>query len=224
MNKTSNCLWSAAVLAFSSQLVDAAFVLNFNENYGTATVADFQVADAALDAGADLFNINGEDDFNAARGAGALTSGGLTIETTGAPQNDGFDTGLGLSPIVEGNLYKTGGNLGLTITGLSSVTSGQTVVLTAWGIGDSANQDTAFTGTYGADDQSGNTTFSSSPYVQFTFTADGSTDTLTLVAAPGTGGQNRSHFSGVSLSVVPEPSSSALLGLGGLALILRRRK
>lgn len=28
----------------------------------------------------------------------------------------------------------------------------------------------------------------------------------------------------VSVSVVPEPSSSALLGLGGLALILRRRK
>lgn len=31
-------------------------------------------------------------------------------------------------------------------------------------------------------------------------------------------------FSDVSITVVPEPSSTALLGLGGLALILRRRK
>jgi len=44
------------------------------------------------------------------------------------------------------------------------------------------------------------------------------------------GGDNSAAFadvfqvSGNTLSLVPEPSSTALLGLGGLALILRRRK
>lgn len=44
---------------------------------------------------------------------------------------------------------------------------------------------------------------------------------------PGDGGALRSavyQVDNVNLSVVPEPSSAALLGLGGLALILRRRK
>lgn len=202
----------------------AAFVLNFNANHGTATVSDFQVADAALDAGDDLFEINGQAAYNAARDAGSLISGNLTIATTGEPQNNGFDTNNGLNPIVEGNLFDVGANLGITITGLSTLSAGQTLTLTAWGMGDSANQDTAFTGTYGADIQSANTAFSGTPFVQFTFTSDGITDTLVLNAAPGSGGENRSHFSGVSLSVVPEPSSTALLGLGGLALIMRRRK
>ena len=37
-------------------------------------------------------------------------------------------------------------------------------------------------------------------------------------------GSNRGSVSGVQITAVPEPSSAALLGLGGLALILRRRK
>lgn len=46
-------------------------------------------------------------------------------------------------------------------------------------------------------------------------------DTLTI-----SGGQNstRSPLLGFQLVAVPEPSSTALLGLGGLALMLRRRK
>jgi len=35
---------------------------------------------------------------------------------------------------------------------------------------------------------------------------------------------DQASFSNIDVSVVPEPSSAALLGLGGLALILRRRK
>ena len=38
------------------------------------------------------------------------------------------------------------------------------------------------------------------------------------------GGDNRRVVSGLIISAVPEPSTTALLGLGGLALILRRRK
>ena len=44
---------------------------------------------------------------------------------------------------------------------------------------------------------------------------------------PGTGGdinESTVFFDNARLDVVPEPSTTALLGLGGLALILRRRK
>ena len=46
-------------------------------------------------------------------------------------------------------------------------------------------------------------------------------DTLTI---SGTNSGGRSVLSGFQVVAVPEPSSAALLGLGGLALIVRRRK
>ena len=46
-------------------------------------------------------------------------------------------------------------------------------------------------------------------------------DTLTIT---GTSSGARSFLNGMQIIQVPEPSSTALLGLGGLALILRRRK
>ncbi len=61
----------------------------------------------------------------------------------------------------------------------------------------------------------------------FTFTAGAATETLS-VAFNHTNGGTRSGFNTTNFTVapvpVPEPSSAALLGLGGLALILRRRK
>ena len=70
----------------------------------------------------------------------------------------------------------------------------------------------------------------------YTLSIDGTTFT-TLALANGrtgidevrvfndtSGGGNDVTFNNFSVSVVPEPSTTALLGLGGLALILRRRK
>ncbi len=56
----------------------------------------------------------------------------------------------------------------------------------------------------------------------FTFTATSATMPLTIrsLAPEDTWG----FIDGLRLKTVPEPSSTALLGLGGLALILRRRK
>jgi len=50
--------------------------------------------------------------------------------------------------------------------------------------------------------------------------------TLSLSVDEGivAGGDNRPVVSGLIISAVPEPTTTALLGLGGLALILRRRK
>ncbi len=60
----------------------------------------------------------------------------------------------------------------------------------------------------------------------FTFTAGAATETLSI-AFNHTNGDSYTGFNSTNFTVtqvVPEPSSTALLGLGGLALILRRRK
>ncbi len=60
----------------------------------------------------------------------------------------------------------------------------------------------------------------------FTFTAGAATETLSITYNHTNGnsatGLNSTNFK--VTQVVPEPSSAALLGLGGLTLILRRRK
>ena len=46
----------------------------------------------------------------------------------------------------------------------------------------------------------------------------------TGTAGADNGDNNFATVDNVNLTAVPEPTSTALLGLGGLALILRRRK
>jgi len=53
---------------------------------------------------------------------------------------------------------------------------------------------------------------------------DFTNNVITFHTDRGLGGGNRASVSGFLITTVPEPSSAALLGLGGLALILRRRK
>ena len=50
------------------------------------------------------------------------------------------------------------------------------------------------------------------------------TDDLTLRFGSPSGSGGEGYFAGYTVAAVPEPSSTALLGFGGLALILRRRK
>lgn len=47
---------------------------------------------------------------------------------------------------------------------------------------------------------------------------------MSLISNHPTGTAGNVSFNGIRFAAVPEPSSTALLGLGGLALILRRRK
>ena len=49
-------------------------------------------------------------------------------------------------------------------------------------------------------------------------------DDAATTQADFTGGDNRPVAVGITIAEVPEPSSAALIGLGGIALILRRRK
>lgn len=56
-----------------------------------------------------------------------------------------------------------------------------------------------------------------------TFTANASTQDFYLTQSTGVGDFD-GYIGAIQLRAVPEPSAAALLGLGGLALILRRRK
>ena len=76
---------------------------------------------------------------------------------------------------------------------------------------------------HGYGDGNGNNVILTEPaYVIGTFTADGTTQTFDL--RPVDGSWTEAHLNAYQIRAVPEPSSAALFGLGGLALILRRRK
>lgn len=55
-------------------------------------------------------------------------------------------------------------------------------------------------------------------------TVNGLTVSVYIDDPETSGGDDRTWYDGVGYEAVPEPSTTALLGLGGLALILRRRK
>ncbi len=126
------------------------------------------------------------------------------------------------------------GGASVTLTGL---TIGDTI--TVYGTSDNGNagrsmgwsldgSDVLATGTFGPT-LNGNGDyfdgFGTGSADEYTFVATATTHTLSDHSA-GTG-TVRSPFAGIEVVdfvPVPEPSSTALLGLGGLALILRRRK
>ena len=65
--------------------------------------------------------------------------------------------------------------------------------------------------------------------VPFTFNFNGTDDFVALTfvqinAAGGTANLDSADLDNLTVTTIPEPSSSALLGLGALALVMRRRK
>ena len=216
-----------AVLSASflfSSTSHAQLVVNIDSD--TFNVAAFQANDSNLSATSAGFGVNNRDGYLAARGSGALVSSPiatangtvtLTAQTTGTPSVNGFGADSAAytndDPILETNIFADAPNtLGVDLLGLSDLDSGSVVTVTVYGLGDNFGQDSTITATFGGSSQSGSTVFNTNPndrgdatgsvpFVQFTFTADGTTDLIDVDVAAGPGGQNRSHFSGLSVSV-----------------------
>ena len=129
-----------------------------------------------------------------------------------------------------------GGPTTFYITLTEAITAGTTYTLTVdvfqtdnftgsqasiWLFGSDAGFGTALAETTGIAPPQNGTLFDQT--VMFTATAGQATgQTIGIALGATTGTQVR--FDNVRLDAIPEPSSFALLGLGGLALVLRRRR
>jgi hypothetical protein len=119
---------------------------------------------------------------------------------------------------------------GATYAGMGGNTftleANQDYTLYLFGVGNDANQDTTFTFD-GVDKTTAATAVGADEaghFVTYDFTTGADLTGFTLDFKFANSTDQWGAFNGLALVAVPEPSSTALLGLGGLALILRRRK
>ena len=143
-------------------------------------------------------------------------------------------------PILDGYAVLRGGDgARISVTGLDEIAAGAEVTLTVYALGDQANQvgdvgvtleggvetliaggDTSATGTVSGDDPLG-PVIGADSFRQTTFTKVDGVDSFEIRI-------NRaslfSALNGFSLTVVPEPASLGLVGLGALAICGRRRR
>ena len=239
---------ASADLAFN---LDSA---RFSPNAPAATINDFitQNPNSGVDPGGTFFNLtNTSGNFvpveQLTAGTGSNTGpldvgGGYTVEYSfGAGEADGRvsstagpDAHNDLNPITESFSNNATGTI--TVSGLNANSvAGDTITLTIYGIGDNIGQETTFEVDYAGTLATGSTLFNapgeprdsavgSIPFVDFSFVADGVTDSISFDAIEG------SILNGFSVGItdatvaqVPEPSSVILLAGFGL-LGLRRRK
>jgi hypothetical protein len=225
MHPTTNTLSSLAIFSLIAGSANAGtLVLNpfadgADSSSGiSATITYTHKIDVNKDADTAVINTVSFDNT----GAYTLTGPGNNFPNYNSPA----DNGSGLDVLM--NNFKYGGQPAtLTLTGLAA---GETYKLRLYVGGFGGNlQDFSF------DDTVTPTTYDDVPRnagtdavpgsIDYTYTLGAGDTDLEMVVGPQVT-TDSFHFYGFSNEVVPvpEPSSTALLGLGGLALILRRRK
>lgn len=209
---------------------------------------------ASAGNGFNNFALTGAENFNGVRGSfnGLQTTDGITsswnVSATKAGgggiggQNAVFtgpSTGVGTpftglqNALLQDGIY-INNSAALTFT-FSGLDISQTYLLDVFGGLDVTNATpadftlsigSAFTGAatqvLNVDNSDGNNNGAIASWASITPDATGNIS-VTVTATGGLGGR-RTEVNAIRLESIPEPSSTALLGLGGLALILRRRK
>jgi len=181
-------------------------------------------------ASGDPFGVTTSQWVNA---SGATNADGInaagTIVTWSSPNTWGDDqNGNEGDETVYGGYLDDGGNSGnfasFTVSGLTAALGGKNYNITVYHFSDNpSNGIGEFTSTAGTPTtiQEASTGALTGNYGTSTI-SNVSGDSFTFSGVSGSSG--RETISGFTVVAVPEPSSVILLGLGGFALILRRRK
>ena len=187
-------------------------------------------------ANATILSVDFDDTAGTQAGfiSGTTTAAGPTVSISGAVgiytrgnAVDGVDPGFTYASLYNDWLYGT--TVDFSISGLDANTAYEITWYSYDGYW--AGGSTTFEAKDGSD-TSGDTiesltitaagTPTANDDMAYTGTWTSTTGTLDLTVS--TAGASEVRVNGFEISAVPEPSTTALLGLGGLALILRRRK
>lgn len=222
----SSTVGQAALVTFSTMRsgnVETDSVVSDQVNTGLLTTVTNNTTDTARTTdytvtGLDLDGIGGTDDsivvtiaIDALGGNFNINSGNIGIDGAADASNRIDTLGQGVTFSLSG-INVTLGNGGATSHTFDKFTR---VEFTLYGVNDRYE----IIGTGSTDTASGN----ANPSDEVTFDTPSESFTVKY-ATGGDGFRVRAIDFSVTVDVIPEPSSSALLGLGGLALILRRRK
>lgn len=238
MKKISLALLVSSIIAPVASGVTTSLDLPGDGNYVSTTVLTSQTLNGATfdisytvsavsnDAGAvvgvigQLLGVGSDNDvnpqhFNTLEGNGAGNVGGLPTGGEGLAFSDlsftnfqANGTGYTISSLSDLQFK------GLTVNSVANNQDGANISFTDFGV-STANVDLAGSGTGGQ----------SSYEIPLTGLSNFSPTADALYIQPdNTASSNRWNVSGLSVSFVPEPSSSALLGLGFAGLLLRRQR
>lgn len=219
-----------------------------------AALAGIALAPATLTAATVYYDVNDDDDGASSTQAGWLATNpgssvsfsavgsGVVLDDRSRTDNGGGAEADMWKDFIFINGSDTTDNtkgMDVTITGLLLNT---TYNISVWAYDDSSNdqlgnpRNTLWTGSNGGTSAvlsfTGSGDIDPTSLSDYTASFTGVTDGAGTLILAGRGtaggvtvaGQPNVFLNGFSLEAVPEPSSAALLGVGGLALLLRRRK
>jgi hypothetical protein len=161
---------------------------------------------------------------------GNATTVALTLAMATSPVGTNQNTGFGSDALTDQGTYG-GNNGGVGTATISGLDMNQAYELLFYHAKNNVNETETANGVAPVDFTGSTTAANSSVYEDGFDTAVGHFNYYSSVSADGGGnivismeGSGHETVTGFQIRSVPEPSSTALLGLGGLALMLRRRK